>query len=104
MAKHNTVKEQEAEMRIQLRSRDLNMMQSPDCWPRWPYLPVKKYDRSSGCLITGVLISCTLERDEEIQPIIYAHYIHGAWAFDPKQILVRYNDFADLLNDGWVVD
>lgn len=99
---NKSIKQREAERLLQSRTRDLSMMQTPECWPMWPFLPLKKYE--AGQMISGVLVSTDLVGDAVVQPIIYSHYIHGAKCFNPKNILASYKDLADLMNDGWVVD
>ena len=81
---------------------DLEMMQSPDLWPQWPVLPMKKRDDHNR---PGVLVEVLFKSS-------YA-WVPGATMFekiklnDPRLVLISKGDTAALqaiLDDSWVVD
>jgi hypothetical protein len=75
---------------------DLKMMTTPDAWPRWPLLPLKRR-RGMGmpdtaCLYadgTPTLLICNLFDTAEKKLAA------------PKK---TYPDFKAIVEDGWVVD
>lgn len=81
---------------------DLQMMQSPDLWPIWPILPMKKSDEHNK---PGLLI--------EIMASYEYAWVPGATTFekvaptDPRvQRFAKDNTakLEEILADGWVVD
>jgi hypothetical protein len=76
------------------RKRELEMMQTPDRWPVWPALCLKKIINNGAGVQCGVLIEGLLST--RIQPIIYDR-IHG-------EVLETFDSFEALVDAGWVVD
>jgi hypothetical protein len=75
--------------------RDAQMIASPDEWPQWPLLPLKRRGDDDfpevGCLLEGQLVV----------------YLCNMWSFDtdaPTSRAIRYPSIEALLDDGWVVD
>lgn len=81
------------------RVQDLEMMKSPDRWPMWPKLPIKKPgswdDKSHGYLINTSL------KDDKVEPKVYLATIFEVHNSDKFQ---EYANLEALLDDGWTVD
>ncbi len=79
---------------------DLQMMQNPDKWPQWPYLPVKRWVKDRQ---TPDLAIMSVTGESASKPIVYFKNM-----FDSKALIrtkhLEYASFEELLNDGWVVD
>ena len=78
---------------------ELKMMQNPDNWPMWPQLPIKRRQEGAQGQI-GVL----LETDFSM-PIKPTVYLKNLWNSDIEEVeKIKYKEWLDLLDDGWVVD
>jgi hypothetical protein len=89
------------ERKKQDEEKSLKFMLDPNRWPRWPYLPVKKYPvgMSHGMPDTGVVL--------EGKPTVYIANLYAlprtpeGWEALQKH---EYLTFQALVNDGWIVD
>lgn len=87
-----------------MKRDDLSFVKDPDQWPSWPLCPLIK--RKDGTTTVGVLVS-----DEETvthgKPTVY---LCNMWDFPKtaeewsKVPSVKYESFAEMLQDGWQVD
>ena len=75
---------------------DLEMMSSPNDWPRWPQLPLKRW--RDGEMDCGVIV----EWASGVRPIIYLKNLFQNFAADTPT--VEYPSLEALVADGWVVD
>jgi hypothetical protein len=78
---------------------DKQMIQNPDLWPRWPWLPVKK---SAQTLLTGLL--CCSEEHLEGKMIIYHAYLYKMPETMEGVPTTEYPNVDAMLADGWVID
>jgi hypothetical protein len=82
-------------------------MEDPEKWPSWPLLPVKRYtEKPRGGLN---LPDCALLYDDlsrtGVAPTVYLENLFTATPESMKTAeKIEYQDFADLIADGWVVD
>lgn len=85
--------------------RDLKMMQTPDEWPYWPLLPVKKYNQAQHTYDCALLfadgkptvIHAPLYRFDEVPGHTYAE----KFADLKKE---EFPNFEALVAAGWRVD
>lgn len=79
------------------REKELEMMQTPDNWPVWPYLPLKRRP-----IKTDEDIGLLMERGPTIgvKPTVYLCNLFAPSLED----FVEYKSFEELVDDGWVVD
>lgn len=71
---------------------NIDFMRSPNRWPMWPRLPIKK----------GLDVACLVEIGfSGVEPIVYHGSIYGPLSEDNS---TKYKSFEDLVADGWVVD
>jgi len=80
-------------------ARDLKMILSPNDWPKWPLLPMKRHgDRSPNC---GIIIG-----DPSKQGTVY--FVPGAYIFRLNEEQTTRDGImvsaVSLLNEGWQVD
>lgn len=75
---------------------DLEFMRTPDAWPNWPVLPVKRYVDHK--LETGVLL-------ENSANVYYFGAGFNMWNL-PKDLSVfdRIDNLQTLVDQGWIVD
>jgi hypothetical protein len=80
------------------RDQDKKMILSPDRWPIWPKLPLKRYgqEKDHGFVFNGSL------DDDNTKPIVYLATVFHAVDEDTETI--EYEDIDGLLDDGWTVD
>lgn len=79
------------------------MVMTPDDWPMWPMLPLKRYvalghpayPRQTGCLVAG----------DQDTPIVY---LTSAYQFNPRLVEqygnISYGSPEAMVDDGWLVD
>jgi hypothetical protein len=82
------------------RQREIDMVQNPDEWPRWPYLPMKKHVKDGAFPLFGWLCDTGTS---QIGVTLYS----GDFATDRKLENVQtthYTDPAAMIDDGWVID
>jgi hypothetical protein len=78
---------------------DLKMMATPDAWPAWPLLPLKRY--AGGDLDCAFILE---------QPRHDAKVLYLGTMFEVNEVRSdpsrqkRYETFADIYADGWRVD
>lgn len=81
---------------------DLKMMKSPDRWPSWPYLPLKRRSKAPGRPPeTGVLMEDGLREEPVLK------FAPGANLFHLDELDVNSIVDADperLVAEGWEVD
>jgi hypothetical protein len=84
---------------------DLKMMQSPDEWPAWPRLPMKRYPADPVKVGFGVLV-------ERMSTFEYA-WLPGISIVDqihPEDLIGKWFQrdnvakLQEILDDGWIVD
>jgi hypothetical protein len=93
-----------AKFEAERRQQDLKMMQSPDDWPRWPLLPIKKPIKGQFP-DTAVLFADGTATVIWVNPFTLSERPGTTWAekFDgaKKQ---AYVSFEAMIDDGWRVD
>jgi hypothetical protein len=78
------------------REQDLAMMKSPNDWPIWPKLPLKRPGHDEH----GYLINTSV-KDDTVEPKVYMRFIfqeHEPTAFR------EYESLEAVVSDGWTVD
>lgn len=78
------------------RAQDLEMIQSPDRWPSWPRLPLKK----RGSFECGYVVNKSFD-DNTVVPKVYLATIFENHNSDNFK---EYTNLEALLDDGWTVD
>lgn len=84
------------------RALDLQRMREPRAWPRWPWLPMKKYDDSG--------LTCAVfhadDTDPKVQPKIYFVSLFEIKTYFPTPDMrsQQYESMAAILEDVWMVD
>jgi len=91
-------------------NRQVGMMQDPDRWPLWPYLPLKRYrprqdgsfDLESAYLYdVGVMERGQVTRNE----VDVTMHLRSGPGFAPKtDEQVEFVSFTQIVNDGWLGD
>lgn len=82
---------------------ELKMMQSPDDWPMWPWLPVKQLSTNPG--EWPKLFGCLFDDSRRsLSPVVYDVNAHTIKDKDEVRILKSYESFEAMVDDGWVVD
>jgi hypothetical protein len=76
--------------------RHIAMMQNPDRWPVWPYLPLKRYP-ASGPMQTGYLVHATDARFTVFLGLI-------AFARPMDDARETFDSFEAIVAAGWEVD
>ena len=79
----------------QERERHVTMMQSPEDWPVWPCLPLKKI---GGGWDVGLL----LETNLEVKPKVYLSNMFAG--VSPDTPTMEFPSFGALYDAGWRVD
>ncbi len=78
--------------------QDVHMVQAPDNWPQWPFLPMKRY-------VDGRM-TCTLLMEEARPP--YRLYEVNLWATSAEAFRTckkyEYPTPEAMMQDGWTVD
>lgn len=75
--------------------RHIEMMTSPDNWPMWPLLPLKK-------VADGWEVGLLAEIGGEVQPIVYlSNMFAGINDRTPK---LSFESFREIFDAGWRVD
>jgi hypothetical protein len=87
--------------------RDTVMMSSPLKWPRWPYLPIKKWVNYTW--ETALLWAGDWKSDTELRAKVgvYRAYLFALPSTLEEFKATRkeeYNSIAELQADGWIVD
>lgn len=84
--------------------RDLNMMKSPDNWPRWPLLPIKRskgpgFPQCASLFADGkpTVILTNLWALEDLPGSTYGEKFANVEK-------IEYPSFDALVTDGWRVD
>jgi len=81
-----------------MSSEELEMMQGPDKWPQWPFLPLKRYIGSG--LETAFLFNEGLVGKTKEPVVLYIGNI-----FAPNEAVgKKFSTLQDILDEGWVVD
>lgn len=87
------------------RDDDKYMVLTPDLWPCWPVLPVKRY--VDEVLEVGIIVDRIDERDvsRTLYRIALPQLTSGPLAPQLENVpSIVYVDVDALLDDGWVVD
>jgi hypothetical protein len=87
------------------REKHLSMMRTPDKWPRWPVLPIKRYNPDHHGTECAVMFAV-----EGYLTTVFLGYlieakgptIADAMACYPNRL--KYDDYDAILDDGWIVD
>ena len=81
-------------------SAELEMMKSPEDWPMYPYLPVKRY-RDGGLPDVGVMVKDGGPRIHHTDALAVVTLPQHLVSLLPAH---EYESFDALLADGWQVD
>lgn len=79
------------------KNRHLSMMYSPDDWPRWPALPLKRSRKNSFPEIGFILES----KDQPYR--VYLGSIYGESSLQDHSYM-DYDSYEAIVEDGWIVD
>jgi hypothetical protein len=79
-------------------ARDLQMMKTPDIWPMWPRLPLKKRNLETGQVDVGLIMAVEgmlttvwhVTMFETVTPDVTPHMV--------------YESYEAITDDGWIVD
>ena len=87
------------------KERQLDMIEHPERWPRWPWLPLKRANHGGAYTFeTGVLV------DVDMAPTISAAMANTVFCTNVYNPEIKkcerheYESMDALLDDGWVVD
>lgn len=84
-------------------NEDLSMMLSPDRWPLWPHLPLKKPNPDGGFPLTAIFVQLGNGHYAFFQDDIWRSRLGRSELVGEPQKGGR--ELAErLVNDGWVVD
>jgi hypothetical protein len=83
-------------MNAEERAKHLQMMQTPDDWPVWPYLPMKRK-------APGWTVGFLCETANVVEPRVYLGNMYSRKSLEDMEQKV-YEDFEAILDDLWVVD
>jgi len=84
-----------------LLEREIKMLKSPGDWPRWPFLPVKRWDSKLRTNVCGYVVECGLDTPPRID---YKVFEHPKDAETPWKVLAEYKTAEEMVADGWRVD
>lgn len=88
------------------RERDLAMMQSPNDWPNWPVLPIKKWDKEKHQMDCA----CIIDEGPLRQSVGIKVYLVSMYQLCEKSKPLmehkskEYPSLDALVADGWKVD
>ena len=85
---------------------DLEMLQTPDLWPNWPALPMRRYkpDQTVGFPEVGVVLDMEGLQNMVVKiNLFYLNALNGAERIRDAE-KYRYESLEALLADGWIVD
>lgn len=71
---------------------DTEMMQRPDDWPMWPYLPVKRGPNELGSIVDAM---------DGLKSVVYLGNMYAGINVDHN---ITYETFEAITDDGWRVD
>jgi hypothetical protein len=80
----------------------LQMMQNPNCWGQWPYLPLRNRRREAKDAdplqwVLGYLV----DSNENCK---FTVFIGNFWVRNSRFPTNRYSSFEAILADGWEID
>jgi hypothetical protein len=80
------------------------MIESPDDWPRWPMLPMKRPNPDmTGQMQVGIITATEGKMTTVyLTDMFSAHKLNDVPDEDRPKLV--YQDTAAILDDGWVVD
>lgn len=81
------------------------MMRTPDMWPRWPLLPIKRYNPEHHGTEVAVMFAVADHLTTVFLGYMFAAKgptIADAMACYPNRL--RYDTYEDIIKDGWIVD
>lgn len=82
--------------------QDLEMMQDPDEWPRFPHLPLKRRQTGDSARYqSGFLEALTYLLGEAPKPVVWLGSLDSIQHDRQK---IEYSNFGELVEDGWLVD
>lgn len=84
---------------------DKAMMSSPDRWPRWPWLPMKRHVNGHSDLDLGLLHADAFP--DQPCKIYKGNLFEGKLHYFPladQAFWSEYPNFDAVLADGWIVD
>lgn len=88
------------------REREVKMMSTPDAWPRWPVLPLKRAGYpTEDRPVTGILFAVHGRMTEVFFGNL--HQLKGPTIADAMSCCNGskvYTDLDAILDDGWQVD
>jgi hypothetical protein len=97
------------------REKALAMLQSPDRWPMWPFLPMKRRFRrddgfetlEAGFSVTADYPTYVLRGFPSAAGVIAQLNVEDDGASNPwyeEHLVRRYETAEEMLDDGWAVD
>ena len=88
-------------MTDKMRVETKEMIETPDNWPQWPFLPIKKRDPKGGMSDCAILWDAQGYRTTIFK--INMFDIHGKDdLLNSEQ--VKYSSVDEILDAGWIVD
>lgn len=84
-------------------NEDLKMMASPDKWPMWPMLPVRKSVKG-GFPLCGLMLAVDNHLLTVFEVNMFSVKNLGDVIKDPKIKRATYNEYSEIVADGWYVD
>lgn len=86
-------------------AQEVEMMRTPERWPCWPLLPIKRMIQDHNFPEIGCLIDIMFAKDLQVyvgmSPYVQVR-LQDATSVWPD--VVRYASYEDIVADGWVVD
>jgi len=95
------VRQTEQETQEQRAEKDRDFMQTPNAWPQWPMLPVKRV--VNGQMQVGTMME-TSDSSPGVQPVVYLKNMYQRYPLWHEVEKLEYIDFEGVTDDGWKVD
>ena len=85
------------------RIDDKSFMESPEKWPHWPLLPVKRPGKGKDCWPQLGLIIIDSVDESKPAPVVYLTSLYGDLKMKDAE-KKEYPSIEALIADGWTVD
>jgi hypothetical protein len=88
------------------QKREVALIRDVMCWPRWPYLPMKQYQKNGEFPICATLVDRgTPGESIKIEPVVlYEYFIYGNTPLEEAKVVARYDTIEAMVADDWVGD